>query len=78
MDIKERTCEILKIFKKLKKLNLGIGGFEEFDEFRAICNTFIREGKYVEGEIQVLGTKRIICYSFKDSVDCMLQYDEKV
>ena len=33
---------------------------------------------YLEEEIKVLGTKRIICYSFKDRVDCMLQYDEKV
>ena len=68
MDIKERTYEVVKIFKKLKELNLGIGGFEEFDEFRTICNKFIREGEYVEGEIKVLGTKRIICYYLKSEL----------
>ena len=78
MDIKERTNEIVKIFKKLKELNLGIGGFEEFDDFRTICNKFIREGGFVHGEIKVLGTKRIICYSFKERVECMLKYDETV
>ena len=78
MNAKERTQEIMKIFKKLKELNLGLGGFEEFDEFRTICNKFIRYGQYTEGQIKVLGTKRIICYSFKESVDCMLKYDENV
>ena len=37
MDAKERTKEIMKIFKKLADLNLGLGGFEEFHEFRSIC-----------------------------------------
>ena len=78
MDSKERTTEILKIFKKLKELNLGLSGFEEFDDFRAICNTFIRDGQYTEGEINVFGKKRIICYSFTETVDCMLKYDETV
>jgi hypothetical protein len=75
---KERINEIIQIFKKLKDLNLGIDTFEEFDEFRNICNQFIKDGKYVEGEIKVLGTKRIICYSFKESIDCMLKYDNTV
>lgn len=78
MDGKERTKEIMKIFKNLKELNLGLGGFEEFDDFRAICNKFIRDGQYTEGQIKVLGTKRIICYSFKESVDCMLKYDKNI
>lgn len=78
MNAKERTQEIMKIFKRLKELNLGLGGFEEFDEFRTICNKFIRDGQYTEGQIKVLGTKRIICYSFKESVDCMLKYDKNV
>ena len=78
MDAKERTNKIMKIFKKLKDLNLGIGGFEEFDDFRAVCNKFIRDGQYTQGKIKVLGTKRIICYSFTETVDCMLKYDETV
>ncbi len=78
MDIKQRTSEVIKIFKKLKELNLGIGGFEEFDEFREICNKFIRDGEYSEGRIKVLGTKRIICYYLKERVECMLKYDESV
>ena len=78
MDAKERTTEILKIFKKLTELNLGLGGFEEFDEFRSICNKFIRDGQYTQGKIKVLGTKRIIWYSFTETVDCMLKYDETV
>ena len=78
MDAKERTNEIMKIFKKLKELNLGLNGFEEFDEFKSICNKFIRDGQYTEGEIKVLGTKRIIRFSFTETIDCMLKYDENV
>ena len=41
MDVNERTSEVVNIFKKLKELNLGISNFEEFNEFRKICNEFI-------------------------------------
>lgn len=78
MDIKQRTNEIMKIFSQLKKLNLGIMNFEEFDHFRKICNDFIRNGIYTHGNIKVRGTKRIICYDFGDEVHCMLKYDENV
>ena len=78
MNANERTSEIMKLFKKLKDMNLGIMGFEEFDEFRSICNQFIRTGEYVNGSIKVIGTKRIICYDFSDEVHCMLKYDETV
>lgn len=78
MDIKERTSEIMNIFKKLKELNLGITSFAEFDEFRAICNNFIRTGTPVKGKIKVLGTKRIITYNFNKKVDCILKYDQDV
>ena len=78
MDAKQRTHEIMKIFIKLKDLNLGIMGFEEFDDFRKVCNDFIRYGKYLNGEIKVFGAKRIICYDFSDEVHCMLKYDENV
>lgn len=79
MDDKTRTYKIIEIFKKLNNLNLGISGFEEFDEFRKICNHFIRTGESKEGQIKVLGTKRIICYNFDtNKVDCMLKYDENV
>ena len=78
MDIKKRTTEIINIFKKLNDLNLGISQFEEFDDFRKICNEFIREGKPVNGEIKVLGTKRIICYNFNNKVNCFLKFDETV
>ena len=78
MDSKERTFEVVNIFRKLKELNLGIGGFEEFDEFRKICNEFIRTGESTCGEIKVLGTKRIICYQLGEKVVCFLKYDESV
>ena len=78
MDAKKRTTEIINIFKKLNDLNLGISQFEEFDDFRKICNEFIREGKPVNGEIKVLGTKRIICYNFDNKVNCFLKFDETV
>ena len=78
MNANERTSEIMKLFKKLKDMNLGIMGFEEFDDFRSICNQFIRTGLYVNGSIKVIGTKRIICYDFSDEVHCMLKYDETV
>jgi len=78
MDIKKRTTEIINIFKKLNDLSLGISQFEEFDDFRKICNEFIRDGKPVNGEIKVLGTKRIICYNFNNKVNCFLKFDETV
>ena len=78
MEIKQRTTEIINIFKKLNDLNLGISKFEEFDDFRKICNEFIRDGKPVNGEIKVLGTKRIICYNFNNKVNCFLKFDETV
>lgn len=78
MDINIRTKEVVNIFKKLNELNLGIINFEEFDEFRKICNGFIRNGKEVQGEIKVIGTKRIICYDLGRSVECFLKYDPTV
>ena len=78
MNSQERAREIINIFKKLQEKNLGITEFEEFKKFRGICNEFIRNGMYTQGEIKVLGTKRIILYSFTDTVDCMLKYDENV
>ena len=44
MNIQERTSEIMKIFIKLRELNLGITGYTEFVTFRQICNDFIRTG----------------------------------
>ena len=79
MEIGKRTKEIVNIFKKLKELNLGIECFEEFDELRSICNDFIRTGNIRKGEIEVPGTKRIICYDFNDNeVTCYLKYDNKI
>ena len=78
MDINTRATEIVNIFKKLRELNLGIDGYEEFAEFRKICNTFIRDGNPVKGAIKVYGVKRIICYDFNKKVDCFLKYDESV
>ena len=78
-DINYRTSEIIKIYKKLKDLNLGIAGFSEFDDFRKICNQFIKDGKSVNGNIEIYGTKRIICYNFtKKKINCMLKYDSNV
>ena len=78
MDINTRVSEIIKIFKKLNDLKLGIECFDEFNTFREISNKFIKDGIHVEGEIKVIGTKRIICYHFGKTVDCMLKYDENV
>jgi hypothetical protein len=78
MEIKQRSYEIVKIFKKLNQLNLGINGFKELDEFREICNRFIKNGEFVSGNINIYGTKRIICYSFNDKVECILKYDATI
>lgn len=79
MDIKKRTTEVVNIFKKLNELNLGINEFEEFDDFRKICNNFIRSGVSTKGEIKVVGTKRIICYDLNSKkVNCFLKYDQDV
>ena len=79
MDISKRASEIVNIFKKLNDLNLGISCFQEFNDFREICNTFIRDGRPIDGKIKVLGTKRIICFKFDEkNVDCYLKYDESV
>ncbi|MGI9554970.1 MAG: hypothetical protein ACR2M6_03260 [Vampirovibrionia bacterium] len=78
MDINTRASEIIKIFKKLIELNLGIDCFDEFNTFREISNKFIKDGIHVQGQIKVLGTKRIICYTYGKKVDCMLKYDDSV
>ena len=79
MDTGERTKEIINIFKKLRELNLGIEFFEEFDELRAICNDYIRNGNNIKGFINIPGTKRIICYDFNErNVECYLKYDNNV
>ena len=78
MNIQERTSEIMKIFFKLRELNLGITGYTEFKTFKHICNEFIRTGIKSEGQIKVLGTKRIIVYNFYNTVDCALKYDPSV
>ena len=75
----KRTSEIIKIYQKLKELNLGITGFEEFDYFRKVCNQFIRDGRAVSGKIEIPGTKRIIMYDFSGKkVNCMLKYDNSI
>lgn len=78
MEVRDRTSEIMNIFKKLKELNLGITEFEEYKEFKQICNNFIRTGVPVKGKIKVRGTKRIISYNFNKKVDCILKYDPEV
>ena len=78
-DIHERAKEIVSIFNQLKGMNLGIMEYEEFRQFKSICNSFIRDGESVKGRIPVLGTKRIIQYNFNDSAtECFLKYDESV
>ena len=56
MNTQERTSEIIKIFKQLKELNLGITGFDEFVDFRRVCNQFIKDGQPVKGQIPIGGT----------------------
>jgi len=72
MDIGERTSQI-------HGMNLGVLGYEEFDRFKTICNSFIKNGKPINGSIPVFGTKRIIQYRFNDTeVTCNLKYDDNV
>ena len=78
MNAQERTSEIIKIFKQLKELNLGIMGFDEFADFRKICNQFIKDGHPVKGQMPVGGTQRVICYQFDQRVSCVLKYDPEV
>lgn len=78
MDINQRATEIVEIFCKLKNLNLGITNYEEFDEFRKICNEFIKTGNPVNGNINIPGTKRVICYNLGNKIDCMLKYNENI
>jgi hypothetical protein len=60
-------------------MKLGIMGYEEFDQFKTICNSFVKDGEPVNGQIPVFGTKRIIQYRFDDAeVICNLKYDEKI
>lgn len=78
MNAQERTGEIIKIFKQLKSLNLGIMGFDEFTDFRKICNQFIKDGQHVKGQIPIGGTQRVICYQFDQKISCFLKYDSEV
>lgn len=74
-SVNHRTTEIVKIFKKLKELNLGILGFEEVVKFRKICNEFIKDGKPCKGNIPILGLNRIINYNFSEKkIECILKY----
>ena len=78
MDVNKRTSEIVKIFKQLKTLNLGIMGFDEFVDFRKICNQFIKDGKPVKGEIPIGGTQRVISFNFNQQVTCVLKYNSEI
>ena len=78
MNIIERTNEIIKIFKKMREINLGIMGYDEIIVFKQICNTFIKDGIHVDGRIPIHGLKRIIVYKFHWKVECMLKYDDSI
>jgi hypothetical protein len=78
MDMNDRAREIVKIFKKLKDLNLGISCFSEFDELRNIGNEYIRTGNSKKGTINIIGAKRIIVYNFGTEVDCYLKYEPTI
>ena len=67
MNIHERTRQIMSIFHQLQEMNLGIMGYEEFDQFKTICNAFIRTGEPTQGNIPVCGAKRIIHNHFNDN-----------
>ena len=53
-------------------------GFDEFADFRKICNQFIKDGHPAKGQIPVGGTQRVICYQFDQRVSCVLKYDCEV
>ena len=62
---------------------VGVGGSaghcsHAVNDFRKICNVFIKTGNHINGSIEVYGTKRIICYNFGETVDCFLKYDENI
>jgi hypothetical protein len=78
MDMNDRAREIVKIFKKLKYLNLGISCFSEFDELRNIGNEYIRTGISKKGTINIIGAKRIIVYNFGTEVECYLKYEPTI
>ena len=78
LNMNERACEIVKIFKKLQEMKLGIMGYEKMDYFRSICNIYIKNGESVKGKIPIPGTKRTLVYDFNNKVECMLKYDESV
>ena len=78
LNMNERACEIVKIFKKIQEMNLGIMGYDEMDYFRSICNTYIKNGESVKGKIPLPGTKRIVVYNLHNQVECVLKYDENV
>ena len=79
MNAQERATEVMRIFTKLRDMQLGILEYEEMVQFRGICNTFIKDGISVRGKIPIPGTQRIILYNFsEDRVECMLKYQEHV
>ena len=79
MNAHERATEVIKIFSKLRDMRLGITEYEEMVRFRGICNTFIKDGRPVRGQIPVPGTQRVVWYDFDDDrVDCVLKYQEHV
>jgi len=78
MDMNDRAREIVKIFKKLKDLNLGILCFPEFYKLRNIGNEYIRTGISKKGTINIIGLKRIIVYNFGTEVECYLEFEPTI
>lgn len=78
MNREDRTKRIMDIFKQLKDMNLGILQFDEFERFRKASNDYVKYGVHANGKIPILGSKRVVVYSFGERVTCMLQYDVDV
>lgn len=77
MNEQERTKEVMKIFIKMREMNLGILNFEEMIRFRKICNTYIKTGDPTEGRIKIPGTNRVLHYQFDTTVRCVLKHREE-
>lgn len=56
-----RLHEIMDIYMRLNSLGIR-DGVEAIDEFKRIANEFVKTGESSQGELEVAGTKYVLCY----------------
>ncbi len=67
-SIKERVNEMIIITEKLNNLGL-YNHIESIDTLKKIMNNYIKNGEYINGEIDFYEAQRIIIYCFNPKLN---------